>query len=134
MPLLEKSNQNLASANFLLEKKMFASSVHCAYYSCVQRMLNVLYEFIGQDKEELKRKCELNATGSHVIVANTVKSELFSISSNMSENQYFSNQIGNLKRNREAADYGKVIIEFPKCKASIEIALKINNILDKNFK
>lgn len=134
MSLLKKSEQNIISAKLLKDNNLFASSVHCSYYSCVQRMLNIVHVHMGSDKDDLKNKCKINATGSHVIMANEVKLELFRVSMNDSESQFFSNNIGNLKRNREAADYHQVDIEPMKCQASIEIAYKINKLLDKYFK
>lgn len=131
---LNKSEQNLNAATKLIELELNASSIHCSYYSCLQRMLYIKTEKLGEQPETLLKRAKAEDTGSHNIITNEIKQAISSKNSNYSEQQAFSNTLALLKRNRIEADYQPIEINKSKSSASLELAKKINTILARIFK
>lgn len=132
--LLRKSNNSIAAAKQLMDSNLEAPSVHCSYYSCIQLMLHIAIEKLGESSESLLSRSNFENTGSHVTLTNEIKKELTNRTTNYSELQTFSNNLATLKRNRTEADYMEIDITRPKCSASLDIAKKINAILERVFK
>ncbi|MDY0280344.1 MAG: hypothetical protein RBR35_07270 [Salinivirgaceae bacterium] len=51
--LRQKSEFNLDAAKLLQSNSLFAPSVHCSYYSCLQLLKATIIEFFGVSYEEL---------------------------------------------------------------------------------
>lgn len=63
--LLKKSEENQQAALYLFSKQgWYASSVHCAYYSCIQLMIHALLTVGGKSEKEIEDKTQ--SGGSHI--------------------------------------------------------------------
>jgi uncharacterized protein (UPF0332 family) len=108
--LRSKSEINLSSAELLHDKSMYASVIHCAYYSCFQFMLYVWYNKMNKTESELTQlNRNTQREGSHEVLINQIG---LYFSQNSLENRTFNNLILQLKRMRKNADYMNVMIDF----------------------
>ena len=57
--LLDKSAQNRKAARLLLHReKLYASSVHCGYYSCIQKVLHVLQVYFTEEFDDMVKNAK----------------------------------------------------------------------------
>ena len=131
--LANKSNLNLKSAQMLFENNLHAPSVHCAYYSCLQKMCDILIESYGYTADSLYNESSRNKIGSHDFIINKTFLNLTVKSSNYSENQQFKKNIEEFKRKRVDSDYKESVIDYTKSSVSIQLAKKINSKLAQIF-
>lgn len=131
--LANKSSQNLTSAEMLFKNNLHAPSVHCAYYSCLQKMCDILIEFYGYTADSLYKESSRNNVGSHDYIINKTFQNLRIINKNDSENQQFKRDIEEFKRKRVDSDYKDCVIDHSKSSVSIQLAKKINGKLAKVF-
>lgn len=69
--LEEKSNQNLKAAKFLMNEKLYASSVHCSYYAALQFMTNEYARCLKKNFKEIAKEAE-DGKGSHNYIINGI--------------------------------------------------------------
>ena len=86
--LKEKSNFNIDAAELLQNKNLFAPSVHCSYYSCLQLMKVAIKE---------KKGISFNDLENEIIKANITKK--------ISTHSYLIKEIGELIRNDSKAKH-----------------------------
>lgn len=122
----EKSLQSIDSANKLKSDSLYGSSVHCAYYSCVQLSKHVLVNVLSKTDE-----IERNRGSFHRFFIETIRQELSN--KNRFRSLDFQKKIANLKALREQADYTDEHITSDRSKQAIEDALFVNNILNTTF-
>lgn len=118
-----KANENFEAAQILHFNKKYNSVVHCAYYSCFQLMV-----LIHNSPTDM-----LYGKSSHEKLIGHFKNEIYKL--NRLSYFEFEQSIQKLKIKRKIADYGssEVIIESVS-QDCINCALKVKNILLKNFK
>ncbi|MEM7656029.1 MAG: HEPN domain-containing protein [Bacteroidota bacterium] len=64
--LLNKSEQNIDAADYLIrQKQLYAPSVHCSYYACVQLMKYLLLTRHHFTQESLDQEIREQNTGFH---------------------------------------------------------------------
>ena len=51
--LKKKSDSNMMSAQYLIDRGNFAPSIHCSYYSCVQLMLHILRSEYNKTEDDV---------------------------------------------------------------------------------
>lgn len=123
-----KSNENIKAANLLVNNKLFASSVHCAYYSCFQLSKYILDVFCGMPYN----KQDIKTVDSHIYVIKTLDENLLK-RSHISHLDYLSN-MNKLKRFRKKADYTIGIITPKEAEDALASAEKIILILTTKYK
>ncbi len=110
--LKTKANINDTASAFLYEKGLYAPTVHCAYYSCVQLMLYLLTTKIYQNRAEFDCKSnELKIEtklGSHERMINLFTSYLRNNKKDGGDREWkdFNTEINQLKKLRTDSDYG----------------------------
>jgi hypothetical protein len=129
--LLNKSGFNLDSAEILIKETYFAPSVHCSYYSCVQKMLYIIYSQLGQTEQSLKNESDRSELGSHEFMISTITKAIRSKSGNM---RVFNNEINQLKKLRRDSDYREIQISFDQGSQALKKAKEIQSILKESFK
>ena len=129
--LANKSNQNLIGAEMLFKNNLHAPSIHCAYYSCLQKMCDILIESYGYSADSLYSESSRNGIGSHEFIINKTFRNLTDKNNNHSESQQFKRQIEDFKRKRVDSDYKDSVIDYTKSSAAI--AKKINSKLAQVF-
>jgi uncharacterized protein (UPF0332 family) len=131
--LAKKSNENFISAELLFKNNLHASSIHCAYYSSLQKMSDILIENYGYTADTLFQESSRNHIGSHDFIINKTFFNMVNVNRNPSENQWFKRQILDLKKSRVNSDYKEHIIDSTKSGAAITVARKINTKLAQVF-
>jgi len=117
-----------------VKQGLFASSVHCSYYSCIQKMLHILRSDFKKTEEEIDSESKLGSkdeSGFHNWLINLFTREFFT--RNFVEGREFSNFIGQLKGFRIKSDYKNDKINPTIAKNSLDLANQINGILTDNF-
>ncbi|WP_320051960.1 HEPN domain-containing protein [uncultured Acetobacteroides sp.] len=103
--LLQKSEENIKSAEHLIAQGCYTSSIHCSYYACIQRMLNIFYTVKGYDHKTLKGITDkIGGKGLHEKYINLLLCE-FSTKKLNKEKADFLIRIETLRQKRNNADY-----------------------------
>jgi hypothetical protein len=130
---LHKSDQNFTAAEVLMKQHaLFASSIHCAYYSCVQYMLHVINTKLSLAVREKFRLDILYKGSSHKNAIITINKEL-SVK-NREDYKVFQRKVGELKKLREDADYTSIQMISDSSSQSYLTAQSIRTILKENFR
>lgn len=61
--LKAKAEFNIDAAQLLIDKSLYAPSVHCSYYSCFQLMKYTMKEIFGITYDELAQRVSVKTTG-----------------------------------------------------------------------
>lgn len=123
-----KSNENYEAGGVLINNGMYASSIHCFYYSCFQltkRALVVIGEsYSAQD-------CNSRGNDSHCYISGLLETDLKGkdICAQLDYNVY----LNKLKKMRVIADYKQAIITDKNANDASSWAAKINNILKTQY-
>ncbi len=126
--LKQKSDENEKAALHLLNLNMFASSIHCTYYSCFQLILHI---FLTKDvcSEYELSKIKKNE-GSHNETINKIASKIYSRDTKRS----FNSAMNTLKKFRREADYLNLEITSEKADKATDLNIKIKTYLNKSFR
>ncbi|TAH04942.1 MAG: hypothetical protein EAZ15_00310 [Sphingobacteriales bacterium] len=127
--LLNKSKSSLEASTLLHAEELYASSVHCSYYSSVQLMRFVLFNKFEVEENEFDNRKEVKSSGSHNYLISFFRDKI----SKTIIPRDFANNLRDLKKLRKNADYSqKIIIERDSLNAR-KLADITNNALTKNF-
>ncbi len=132
--LKTKSSQNNKSSDILIKQGLFAPSVHCSYYCCIQKMLHILRSDLKKSEEEIEKESKSGSAdenGFHNWLINLFKREFFK--RNFAEGRDFSTFIGQLKGFRIKSDYKNHKINTSVARSSLDLANEIDTILNNNF-
>lgn len=128
----EKSRYNSEAANLCLKNNLYAPSVHCSYYSCVQYMFHVLFEKLKMTRKEFNKKRSSYKGRSHMMAIDLVETDLRFKKKNDADE--FQDMMRQLKKLREKSDYGNCIINQKEGWKALHFSKGIKNILNKNYK
>lgn len=131
--LKEKSEFNLDAAKILIEKYLYAPSIHCSYYSCFQFMKFTMKDFFGISYDELSQRISVSNGGTHTYVSHFFYRELKKASGVMDYND-FSRKLKDLKEFRESSDYENVEITISEGDKALQYAKDIREHIQNNFK
>lgn len=132
MIIKQKSEFNIDAAELLFNKNLYAPSVHCSYYSCLQLLKYIVKHFFGVEYKDLASQIQLSQKGSHEYIFEYVQSEMkgkFSIE----EERKFSRNFKDLKTFRIKSDYEDIEIDNEKSEKAYNIAIEIRQFLQKGF-
>lgn len=122
MYLKGKSEHNISAAQMLIENKLYAPSVHCAYYSCFQLMKYVLNELgVEYTEQETLTKNK----DSHKIIISQVEQYI----TNFLVRQNFNRYCEKLKIARKKSDYQNEPIISKEAKDIFGVANKLRELL-----
>jgi len=132
--LLVKYGQNQTAAEKLIhEHKLYAASVHCSYYSCIQLITYVLsYLIPGADAKQFAVDAA-NTKDSHRKLINKMSSELRAIEAPKNEINTFGSLINQLKSIRVRADYEEYEITERESKKVHEKSIQVIKIIINQF-
>jgi len=136
--LLKKAKENYKSADLLCNRhKMWASSVHCSYYSCLQVIIHLIEDKTLNAKWEAFQK---NAKGDkniakedlgmHNMYINFMKKQIMEVDY---DSLRIFGKIDNLKKARVASAYLNDEITEQRANSSIERAKEVRDLLIENF-
>lgn len=115
--------------------KLYCSSVHCSYFSCVQLMLHLLRSDLGKtdsDIDKESRQGVKDEEGFHNWLRNTILRQFFI--KNPEAGREFNNFFGTLAGFRVKADYKNYEVKETIAKQSIGYAEVATELLKSNFK
>ena len=118
--LKQKSKHNIDAAKFLIDNKHYTSSVHCAYYSCLQ-ILKVIC--IKREKTIIKNK------PVHKQIIDYICEEI----KDDKDRRSFRNTIYDLKLFREKSDYEGVLISEKDADKAYNTAKNILTFIYQKF-
>jgi hypothetical protein len=132
--LKEKSEFNIDAAQVLIDKYLFAPSVHCSYYSCFQLMKFTMNAHFGMSYDELRQKVSVNTSGgTHTYVTHFFNAEVRK-KYGISDYSDFSRKIKDLKEFRESSDYDDSEITIDNSTKALQYAKELRYYIQKNFK
>ncbi|HLA54819.1 MAG TPA: hypothetical protein VK623_01860 [Flavobacterium sp.] len=133
-----KSLNNFESAELLIEKEKYSSSIHCLYYSTYQIILLITKYKLGDEWtafQDAKFAESLNSKErkeeSHNLTISFIKENI-----NKTDEVFgrkFDSKIGILKRYRTSADYKEDVIDLRTANISLGLSRNINDELLKHF-
>ena len=127
--LLNKSNENLEASIFLKDEEFYSSSIHCAYYSCIQLMRYIIFNIHNIDEEEFDNNQNITNIGSHNYLLNEIISHL---QYDKIDIRSLKNTFRNIKELRKNADYKQIKILLVDCNNAYDKANNLNKSL-KSF-
>jgi hypothetical protein len=133
---LSKSNLNLDAAERLIKNPNHhhASSIHCSYYSCYQKLAHILFKIVEYSQERYTseyRQFNFRTKGGSHEFAIMLVYEL--LKDNKEDAKIFKNDILELKRLRVDSDYKEIWIEKPTSDEAFRLANSISKTLKRNF-
>ncbi len=129
--LRQKSGENLKASDLLIRASFYNSSVHCAYYACVQLMLHILRSDLGMTEKEISNGDSENG-GFHAWIINIIGTA-FLKKKKTEEGRTFRSQIESLRKFRRKSDYDNYLIDERKAKQAKENAESITQLIKDNF-
>jgi hypothetical protein len=128
--LRTKSDLSIVAAEFLNMHSHYSSVIHCAYYSCFQRMKYTWLDVMGKSEQDLRDLQTGSGQGTHEVLINQIKHYLKSKSQ---DHSVFNKQIIELKRLRVAADYKHILIDQATSEESIKLSRTLLKILENSI-
>ena len=126
---LEKTKQNINAAQVLLGQSHYASSVHCAFYACLQTLFHVLFVQLKHDKRQFINAMQRKKTGTHQQVSDLIETEIKKKSEE--DSIWFKQNFSALKTLRVKADYDEVPISQTEGYDALSKTNAINNLIKK---
>ena len=131
--LLKKHEQSCEAAENLLNRdRLYASSVHCAYYSCIQLMMYTLYNKVT-GFNQATYEAETKNKGSHDILRQRIKDALTQQGVDSVGTSSFDSTLKQLKSARVKADYKDVAIDESAGKSAQRQSVSVNKLIKATF-
>jgi hypothetical protein len=138
---LSKSDLNLDAAERLKNNpnNHYSSSIHCSYYSCYQRLLDILYRILGYSEASFKQ--EFNDFKARQPIGQPIGPHDYMIqffwdhlsTKSHEDAKDFRNNILLLKKLRTDSDYKDLWIEKDVSDRALVLATTIHKNLKKHF-
>ena len=129
-----KSSYNFTAAGIMMDPKncLYAPSIHCSYYSCIQYLLHVIYVKLPEIEKNtyLQNVNEEGSSHKHAIMV----IERHLLVKAKDDYKTFQSSIKELKKSRVQSDYSETQISQTVGQRAYGLAQSIINILAKNFK
>jgi uncharacterized protein (UPF0332 family) len=125
--LKAKSEFNKSAAELLYDNNLYAPSVHCAYYSCLQLIKFLVKDFMNVDYPDQKIESDYLKQNSHEYVIGKLLNEVHGL--NRFDYIDLRRNIYDLKSFREISDYENQIVDIDLSKKSIDKANDIRSYL-----
>ena len=135
--LQAKSKINSESAEFLIDKGLFAPSIHCSYYSVFQLLFCKCVSLSGEDFDSFKSASEASGRGSHNHAIDNffgnsiIHSLIIKIFTDARKPRELKNKIKALKELRTRSDYDDVEIDDDTSKRAFQESVEIIRQLEK---
>lgn len=131
--LLRKSKANISAANLLIEHGIYAPSVHCSYYACLQKLKNLIasaYDLSYRDLETERKtinKSRIEKIGSHEFL---IDLKLMALIKREEADHRIVNKINELKLFRRKSDYDPIVILKDQSEKMLDLSTEIIESLD----
>lgn len=105
--LKNKSEINIAAAEYLDSESIYSPVAHCAYYSCYQFMKHIWLNSMNKTENDLVLLTRNTTEGSHEVLINQIVKYL---RTKNQDARSFNTEIVSLKKLRHKSDYDNVEI------------------------
>ncbi len=114
--LKEKSKFNTDAADLLIKNYLYAPSIHCSYYSCLQFMKHIILNKLGINPVNYASDNGFGSDRSHETFRDIIIKDL----KNRQKREWreFNTQFGQLKSSRIQSDYDEIEINEPVARTS----------------
>ena len=130
--LKTKSDLNFDAAQLLLNKNLYAPSVHCSYYSCFQLIKYTIKSFFSIDYDDLSSRIATSKQKTHAYVIRFMTDEIRSLGG-IEESREFNRAIKDLKQFREESDYEDVLIDIASGDKALRKAQELRYYISTKF-
>ena len=127
--LLIKSTQNFSAASLLIQNELYASSVHCSYYSCLQKLKNVIsrannieYDELESERRELNKKNPSRNLATHEFL---IDKKLMDLIRRERKDHKLISEINDIKLYRTKSDYENVAIGYSDAESVLSKTQKV---------
>lgn len=130
--LREKSKFNLDAAEVLIKENLYAPSVHCSYYGCLQRIKSIFPIYFGLTYNQIDINIRTGSTNEHAYLIRYISEQ---IRKNIGLKEYaeFKRNIGDLKEFRIHSDYKDIEVTSAQSNKAYRLATEINEFLVEKF-
>jgi len=130
--LHEKAKMNADAAALLIDKHLFAPSVHCSYYSCFQLFKVFLFKFNGIDyntQDKLSKKHKNGGTHNYIIT------QILITVGDLDKDKYLEikNKIHDLRLFRMKSDYFDYQINYDQSRKALRISNDIYTYFEQRL-
>jgi hypothetical protein len=132
--LLDKSEQNKKTALYLITDSpqlCYPASVHCCYYSCLQKIIHLFEEYYDLSQTEVKERVRGGKGGSHGYYIKEIGGLL--LKSDKRDAFNIRNDLEQLRELRIKADYEDEKITEDMARQAFIYADTVHKILKKHF-
>lgn len=130
----EKSSFNIDSAKELIDRNLYAPSVHCSYYGSFQFMKHTLKTVKKTTFKKIEEDCLTYRGGSHGYITDSILHELRNKITNKSDYARIKRIIKDLKKFRINSDYYNLQILIDDAQKSLDYSEKIIHVIKSNIK
>jgi hypothetical protein len=130
--LKQKSEFNFLAAELLLKENLYAPSVHCSYYSCLQLIKFSIKDFFEIAYSDLSSSIASSKKNSHQFMIEFIKSNLRGNVDLLDERE-FSRNIKDLKQFRLESDYEDMLIDREKGEKALHLASDLRKFLQQKL-
>ncbi|OAV69841.1 hypothetical protein Barb6XT_00260 [Bacteroidales bacterium Barb6XT] len=128
MPAIKKkSAENIKAARLLIKEELLASSVHCAYYSCLQLSKYFLNNYCGINYTQ--QYTESRGMGSHNYLIDSTSTQLIKDKRYLADIDY-RKEIFRLRKLRTKSDYSEDPVTAKDAQDAYEAAERTIRILN----
>ncbi len=132
--LQQKSLFNQDAAELLIKNHMYASSVHCSYYSCFQFLKFTLKNYTATDYSTIELNCKTSPLGTHGYIINGILNEYRKVETNNREYSRIKRFLTDLKEFRITSDYYNVEIKIDEAEKSHSFSHQIKDAIKTKLK
>lgn len=130
----EKSSQNFNAATILQQNefRLYNSSIHCAYYACVQELLHIIFLKFNITKEQFEQGRRSSKDGTHGWAFKLIELEI--AKKDRQNFKWLQKTFPELKKMREDADYSDKMLGVGESAKAFELSQSIVRLLKTSFK
>lgn len=128
--LKTKSTFSYNSGETLQRSHIYSSIPHCAYYACIQLMKHILIKCLSKDERSMKVEMTNKKYNTHTYIIETIIDNLISRNINIRE---FRDEITQLKRLRNDADYMDLEVTSIEGTNSLTLSNRVQTFLKRNY-
>ncbi len=131
----EKAEFNKSSADLLYKHSFYASSVHCAYYSCFQLLKYIIksklkVDYDAQESEIIQSRPPIK---SHAYVTKKILDKIQTLEKDPLEYRKIRTHLKELQLLRVNSDYKNIQIDQAKSRQAIDYSSELNTYFKKKL-
>jgi coproporphyrinogen III oxidase len=131
MKLKEKSKFNAEASKILVEKNLYAPSVHCSYFASFQRMKVAVCHFCGKSYASIDSYVASNKTSEHRYIHREILNAIYKFDA--SNYGKIKRVVDDLFQYRIDADYKNLDVTMDKAQKALTYSIDIVSYMEEKF-